>query len=150
MQSVTPFDSIQDSELIAQAPPLIAWKLGAVNSSEEVAAFMYRGGPKSPTASVAKPGAPDPRPDRKYWVYVKAEMRTFLCSDESRYKELWAKIHALKDKSGTAIVGLIATYLASTLGAAATLLTGFVAVCLYAFIKIGKEAYCRFSDDDTG
>ena len=150
MQSVTPFDSIQDSELIAEAPPLIAWKIGAVNSPDEVAAFMYRGGPTSPTASVAKPGTPDRRPDRRYWDYVKSEMRAFLCGDETRYKDLWTQIHALKDKSGAAVVGLIATYLGASLGAATTLLTGFVAVCLYAFIKIGKEAYCRFSEEDGG
>ncbi len=106
---------------------------------------MYHGGRFQPQAS-AKPGIPDDkRPDKKYWDYVKSEMHLFLCTDDKKYKALWKQITDLQKKSTTAIVGLIATFLGATVGAPATLLSGFVAVCLYAAIKIGKEAYCNYS-----
>ena len=132
-------------ELTATAPPLVAWKLGLVENEDQVAAFMYRGGPVSPQASAGgKPGE-DRRPDKRYWEAVKAEMHLFLCTGDKRYRELWKRIDALEGKGTTALVGVIAASLGATLGAPATLVAGFVAVCLYGIAKLGKEAYCRYS-----
>lgn len=72
------------------------------------------------------------------------EMQVFLCTGDKRYKALWKQIEELKKKSTTAIVGIIAAYLGASIGVAATLLSGFVAVCLYAVVKVGKEACCRY------
>ncbi len=132
-------------ELAAAAPPLVAWKLGLVENEDQVAAFMYRGGPVSPQASAGgKPGE-DRRPDKSYWEAVKTEMHLFLCTGDKRYRDLWKRIDALEGKGTTALVGVIATFLGATLGAPATLVAGFVAVCLYGIAKLGKEAYCRYS-----
>ncbi|MEP6872576.1 MAG: hypothetical protein ABI939_12110 [Anaerolineaceae bacterium] len=134
------------SELTATAPPLIAWKLGLVESEDQVAAFMYQGGPVSPQASAGRVRGEDHRPDRSYWHAVKTEMHLFLCTDDKRYRELWKRIDAVEGKGTTALVGVIATFLTATVGAPATLIAGFVAVCLYGIGKVGKEAYCRYSD----
>jgi hypothetical protein len=75
---------------------------------------------------------------------VKEEMGVFLCKDDKRYRELWKRIAAQEKKSTTALVGVIAAFLGQVVGAPATLLAGFVAVCLYAVAKLGKEAYCRY------
>ncbi|MET0964136.1 MAG: hypothetical protein ABWY05_15165 [Noviherbaspirillum sp.] len=138
--------AINPDELSAWAPPLSAWKRGLLTSEDEVAEFMVQGGPTSPTAYAGgPPSGGDPRPDRKYWDFVREEMHVFLCKDDKRYKDLWKSIGALQKQSTAAIVGLIAAYLGGLASAPATLLAGFVAVCLYGAAKIGKEAYCRLA-----
>lgn len=132
-------------ELTATAPPLVAWKLGLVENEDQVAAFMYRGGPVSPQASAGRNLGEDRRPDKSYWEAVKTEMHLFLCTGDKRYRELWKRIDALEGKGTAALVAVIATFLGSTIGAPATLIAGFVAVCLYGIAKLGKEAYCRYS-----
>lgn len=137
--------SLNTADLTIEATALIAWDIGAVANAEEVANFMYRGGRLPPQASTRPPPSEDRRPDRKYWEFVKTEMHTFLCTDDKKYRSLWTQITELQKKSTTAIVGLIATFLAASVGATATLLSGFVAVCLYAALKVGKEAYCSYA-----
>ena len=142
--------ALDPTELTFEATPLVAWDIGAVSNAEDVAKFMYRGGPFPPLAS-AKPPPPveDRRPEEKYWHFVKKEMHAFLCTDDRRFRELWKQIDALQKKSTTAIVGVVATFLGASIGAAPTLLAGFVAVCLYAVIKVGKEAYCSYAAQDV-
>jgi len=138
-------EGINQTELIAIAPPIIAWKIGAVDNAESVAQFMYRGGPQSPQASVGIPDRPDVRPEKTYWLAVKTEMHTFLCTDDKKYKELWKRISELDKRSTSTIVALVSAYLGSIIGVAGTVVAGFVAVCLYAVIKLGKEAYCMYA-----
>jgi hypothetical protein len=136
---------INPGDLTLEAPSLFAWELGAVSDAEAVAKFMYRGGPFPPQASARREEREDVRPEKKYWDFVRSEMHAFLCTDDKRYKDLWKQVASLQKKSGTAVVGVIAAFLGQLVGAPATVLAGFVAVCLYAAIKIGKEAYCRYS-----
>jgi len=136
---------IDSRELLTVAPPLMAWKIDAVDNEDAVAQFMYRGGPLSPQANVGVSPDEDVRPDRSYWEAVKNEMHTFLCTNDPRYRELWKRIDTLEKKSTTTIVGVIAAFLGASIGAAATLLAGFVAVCLYGIAKVGKEAYCKYA-----
>lgn len=144
MNTASLLTSIDPDELSIFAPSLSGWKRGLFDNEDQVAEYMVQGGAMSPTASEnGAPAGPDPRPDRKYWDFVKEEMHVFLCKDDKRYKDLWKSINALQKKSTTAIVGLIAAYLGGLISAPATLLAGFVAVCLYGIAKIGKEAYCQ-------
>lgn len=145
MDTASLLAAIDPKELTYEETSLIAWEIGAVSSDEEVASFMYRGGNFPPRASAKPSKAEDRRPDQKYWNYVKAEMRLFLCTDDKKYRALWKQIAGLQKKSTTAIVGLIAAFLGELVGAPAALLAGFVAVCLYAVLKVGKEAYCNFT-----
>jgi hypothetical protein len=144
MDTKSLIDAVNPDELTVEAPTLIAWKLGIVDNMDGVAQFMYRGGPVSPQASTRLPPAEDKRPDKRYWELVKEEMGVFLCKNDKRYRALWKRIAALEKKSTTALVGVIAAFLGQVIGAPATLLAGFVAVCLYAVGKLGKEAYCRY------
>lgn len=141
--------SINLTELTYEATALVAWQIGALSTEEEVASFMYRGGNSPPQASAKPPPAEDRRPDRKYWEYVKFEMRLFLCTDDKKYRALWKQIAELQKKSTTTIVGVIAAFLGASVGAPETLLAGFVAVCLYAAVKLGKEAYCSFTANEA-
>ena len=141
--------NLDAGELTYEATALIAWEIGAASSQEEVASYMYRGGLFPPQASTKPPNTDDRRPDRKYWDFVKSEIRIFLCTDAKKYRQLWKQINDLQKKSTTAIVGLIAAFLGQLIGAPATLVSGFVAVCLYAALKLGKEAYCSFSGDEA-
>lgn len=139
---------LDPQELTYEAPALIVWEIGVASNADDVAMFLYHGGPFPPQASLRKPTGEDPRPDQKYWHFVKTEMHAFLCTEDKRYRELWKQIEALQKKSTTALVGIIAAFLGANIGAAATLLSGFVAVCLYAVIKVGKEAYCSYTGQD--
>lgn len=140
--------TLDGDELKEQATELVMWEIGVLSSAEDVAQFMYRGGPFPPQASAGKLSFEDKRPEKKYWLFVKKEIFVFLCTDDKRYRHLWKKINALENKSTTALVGVIATFLGNSLGVPATLLAGFVAVCLYSFVKVGKEAYCQYATDD--
>ena len=139
--------SVNPNELTLEATALAAWAIGAVSTADEVASFMYQGGRFAPQASLRSPQSADSRPHRKYWGFVKTEMRIFLCTDGKKYRALWKDISELQKKSTTAIVGVIAAFLGDWAGAPATLLAGFVAVCLYAAIKVGKEAYCEYTSN---
>lgn len=133
---------IDSRELTYEAPPLFAWEKGIASTVEDVANSMYRGGLFSSQMSAHRTPPEDSRPEKKYWDYVKTEMRLFLCTDDKKYKSLWKQIDGMQKRSTTAVVGIIAAFLGSLLGAPATILAGFVAVCLYAVLKVGKEAYC--------
>ena len=138
-------EKIDLDELMVEVPPLIALEHGCVDSIDGVAQFMYRGGPSPPQASVQRRSSgQDHRPEKKYWDFVKEEMGVFLCENAERYRELWGQIMALKDKSTGALVGLLAAFFAQIVGVPSALLAGFVAVCLYAIGKFGKEAYCHY------
>lgn len=139
---------LSGSELVAEATALTVWEIGAVSDMDAVARFMYRGGPYPPQASTRPPrhfqlSDDDHRLDKKYWEAVKVELTTFLCTNDKKYKELWARIDGLKSKGTNAIVLVIAGYLGEKFGLQATLLAGFVAVFFYGVLKVGKEAYCR-------
>jgi hypothetical protein len=145
MNAQSLLSEIDSRELIYQAPPLFAWEMGIASTDEDVANFLYRGGRLPPQMSIQGIPPEDSRPEKKYWDYVRTEMRLFLCTDDKKYKSLWKQIDDMQKKSTTAIVGVIAAFLGSSLGAPATILAGFVAVCLYAVLKVGKEAYCRYT-----
>jgi len=57
-------------ELTYEAPALTAWETGIVSNAEDVAMFMYRGGPFPPQSS-AKDHLikEDHRPERKYCTF---------------------------------------------------------------------------------
>jgi hypothetical protein len=149
MDTQTLLAEIDAHELTYEAPPLFAWEMGIASTDEEVANLMYRGGRFLPQMSTRRTPPEDTRPEKTYWDYVKNEMRLFLCTDDKKYKALWKQIDAMQKKSTTAIVGVIAAFLGSSLGAPATILAGFVAVCLYAALKVGKEAYCQYSSNEA-
>ena len=149
MDTQTLLAEIDARELTYEAPPLFAWEIGIASTDEEVANLMYRGGRFPPQMSTRRTPPEDTRPEKTYWDHVKNEMRLFLCTDDKKYKALWKQIDAMQKKSTTAIVGVIAAFLGSSLGAPATILAGFVAVCLYAALKVGKEAYCDYSSNEA-
>lgn len=139
-------NSLDPLELQLEATPLVIWRMG-VTDVEQIAAFMYRGGPTPPQMSSRPPtvASEDHRPEKKYWEFVKAEMHAFLCTDDKKYKSLWKEIKASRTGATSAVVGIISAFLAQSIGAVATVLSGFVAVCLFAAMKIGTEAYCKYS-----
>ncbi|MDB5801747.1 MAG: hypothetical protein JWL63_2686 [Rhodocyclales bacterium] len=140
--------SLSSTELTLEATALMAWEIGAVSSMDEVAQFMYRGGPWPPQASAPgsrriKLSEDDPRPEKKYWAMVKDELTVFLCTNDRKYKELWSRINALENKGTSAVVLVVSGYLGEKFGLQASLLAGFVALFFYGILKIGKESYCR-------
>ncbi len=148
MDSSTLLAELNPEDLILEAPSVIAWKLGIVDNADDVAQFMYQGGPYPIAAG--QPGKfDDRRPDKTYWQAVKSEMNLFLCTDDKRYRELWKRIEELDKKSTSTVVALVSAYLGSIIGAAGTVIAGFVAVCFYAILKLGKEAYCRYNSAEA-
>ncbi len=55
-------DSVDLDELMVEAPPLVAWKQGIVDNADDVAKFMYKGGPDIRAAAKRRP-AEDRRPE---------------------------------------------------------------------------------------
>lgn len=142
--------NLESDDLVLEATPLVLWDLGVVDNMEDIAQFLWRGGPRPPQASARQTEDKmalivDERPDKKYWQMVKEELTTFLCTDNKKYKELWSRVDALESKGTSAIVLLVSGYLGEKFGLQASLLAGFVAVFFYGILKIGKEAYCRLA-----
>lgn len=138
--------ALNKDQLVYEASPLVAWELGAAETIDDVAEYMYKGGRHPPQASVKPPPVlgPDRRPPKSYWGYVKSEFHVFLCSPDQRYSELWNRLGKIENQGTTAIVGVISAYMGSRLGIEAGVISGFVAVCLYGALKIGKEAFCKY------
>ena len=91
MQNVDLVSHLKATELVTEATALMAWEIGAVSSMDEVARFMYRGGPWPPQASIRKPrhiqlSEDDFRPEKRYWTLVKEELTSFLCTNDKKYK----------------------------------------------------------------
>ena len=146
---------LDPAELVASAPALLTWEIGAVSDAESVAQYMWRGGPTPPQASaplkfryserLVEHEPEDKRPDKKYWNCVRDEMHVLLCTDDKKYRELRKRIIATgKDPK---LVYVIAVGLSAVLGTIASGIAGFVALCLYAVVKLGTEAYCRYSSE---
>lgn len=150
MNSSDLLSHMNPNDLVYEATALVAWEVGAAKDMDQVAGYLYKGGPNLPQAGMRPPNdgmgfIVDDRPDKKYWTLVKEELTTFLCTSDKKYKELWSRITALENKGTNAIVLLISGYLGEQFGLQASILAGFVAVFLYGVIKIGKEAYCRLA-----
>lgn len=144
------FVDLKPHDLVLEATPLVMWELGIVNNMDDIAKFLWRGGPQPPRASSRVPKNTmalivDKRPDKKYWQVVKEELTIFLCTNDKKYRELWSRINALENKGTNTIVLLVSGYLGEKFGLQASLLAGFVAVFFYGVLKIGKEAYCRLA-----
>jgi hypothetical protein len=138
--------ALSKDQLVYEASPLVAWELGGVETVDDVAEYMYKGGRYPPQASVKSPRVlgPDRRPPKTYWDCVKSEFRVFLCSPDQRYSELWSRLGKIENQGTTAIVSVISAYMGNRLGIEAGVISGFVAVCLYGALKIGKEALCKY------
>ncbi|MDR2328310.1 MAG: hypothetical protein LBE58_01800 [Comamonas sp.] len=142
--------NLNSKELLLEATPLVLWDKGIVENMDDVAKFLWRGGPQPPQASARPPKDTmglivDKRPEMKYWEMVKVELTIFLCSKDRKYKNLWSRINALESKGTNAIVLVVSGYLGEKFGLQASMLAGFVAVFFYGILKIGKEAYCRLA-----
>lgn len=140
---------IDTDDLTYEATSLMAWEMGAVDNIDDVARYMWRGGLAPPQASAKRPrrfplSEEDHRPEKKYWDLVKREMFEFLCERHEKYDSLWKRIGALEKKSSHMLVVVISGYIGEKSGVEASMLAGFVAVCLYGLAKISKEAYCEY------
>ncbi len=145
---------IDTDELTYEATALMVWEVGAVDNIDDVAKFMWRGGPTPPQASAKRPrrfllSEEDNRPEKKYWELVKREMFHFLCERNKKYESLWKRIEALEKKGSHALIIAISGYIGEKSGVEASMLAGFVAVCLYGLSKITKEAYCEYLRQNT-
>ena len=142
-------DNLNTDDLTYEATSLMAWEIGAVENIDDVAQYMWHGGPYSPQASAKRPrrfqlSEGDPRPQKKYWEFVKQEMYSFLCEESPKYKDLWTRLGKLEKKSSSAMVVLISGYIGERAGVEGSILAGFVAVCLYGAAKLSKEALCEY------
>jgi hypothetical protein len=77
-----------------------------------------------------------------YWLAVKREFRTFLCTDDKKYADLKKKISTSQTRSETAVTSLIAAAIASHLGLAAGALVPFCALLLIVLARMGRNAIC--------
>lgn len=84
-------------------------------------------------------------PPKDWWPRVKEEFHIFLCTDEKRYEKLREKLQDSANATSVTILSVISAAIGNSLGFEAGAIVGLVAVCLYAVIKFGKEAYCAMS-----
>ncbi len=130
-------------ELITVAPALQLLNLDDDWTLDNVVDHMVFGGPMIVNAyRLAR--IEDNRPPRKWWNEVKREFEVFVCTNDPKYDELREKIKDKSSATTTMLLGLVSAAIGKycdsvEMGA----VTAFCAVCLFAFAKIGKEAYCN-------
>ncbi|MFB4202629.1 hypothetical protein ACEZHJ_02370 [Arhodomonas sp. KWT2] len=112
---------IDTDDLTYEATSLMAWEVGAVDNIDDVARYMWRGGPVPPQASANRPrrfllSEEDHRPEKKYWDLVKREMFEFLCERSEKYEFLWERIGELEKKSSHVLVVVISGYIGEKSG----------------------------------
>lgn len=135
-----------DTDLMAEASVLAGGlPLRNVSDFEDAASFLLKGGPVIHMGP-RDAGRADLRPPREYWTKLREEFRLLLCTDDPKYGKLRKQLEQSTGKSNTVLVAVMAAALAEELGVAAGVLTGLIAVCLGAAIKLGKEAYCSQFD----
>jgi hypothetical protein len=146
-------DKIDSYQLSLQALPLSVWELSNdVNwKLEDLASQLWKGGPRISMSAKKRIqlSGDDPRPPKSYWVYVRNEFHTMLCTDSQEYEELWVKLNKLTDKSAVSIVALTSAYIGAKLGLEGALISQFVAICIYGASKLGKNAFCNQVSDSN-
>jgi len=85
----------------------------------------------------------------RYWQNLKEEFRLLVCTNDSKYASLRRQLRTKGNKSQAVIVSIISAAMAHTVGVAAGILVPFCALCLLAFARVGKEAFCKTASFDV-
>ncbi len=78
----------------------------------------------------------------RYWDQVKKEIRILLCTKDRKYTKLRKNLDAYAVHSKQTIVAIVAAGIGSSIGIAGGIITGLVAIALFAIARIGISAYC--------
>jgi len=148
-------EQLQPLDLVAAAPQVQLLDFDEKYTIDDAAALMVQGAPKFFAAlrddkkeqlikGYAK-RSKDHLPPKEWWPKVKEEFHVFLCTDDKKYDDLRKKLKSSASATSTTILTSIAAAIGSTLGFEAGAIVGLVALCLYALLKMGKEAYCAIA-----
>jgi hypothetical protein len=83
-----------------------------------------------------------PKAEKKLLYKAKLEFHIFLCTENTKYRELRNKLNENAGQVSKVVLNLISAALAGSLGITAGAIVGLCAVLLYLVLKIGKEVYC--------
>lgn len=78
----------------------------------------------------------------KYWQAVKNEIRLLICTKDKKYSELRKQLHDAAKHTKAPIVAMISATLAGSMGVAVGIISGLVAVAIFAIVQIGVNVYC--------
>lgn len=145
-------EKIEPMDLVVEAPQIQIMDFDDKYTIDDAAALMVQGAPqffaslkdreKEELIKGYSKRAQAQLPPKDWWPRVKEEFHIFLCTDEKRYEELREKLQDSANATSVTILSVISAAIGNSLGFEAGVIVGLVAVCLYAVIKIGKEAYC--------
>jgi hypothetical protein len=146
---------IKPMDLITEAPQIQILDFSENYSIDDAAALMVQGAPQFFASIKTKEKeqllkgkyrrSHEKLPPKEWWPKVKYEFHVFLCTDDKRYEDLRKKLNESVSATSTTILSAISAAIGCSLGFEAGAIVGLVAVCLYAVIKIGKEAYCAIA-----
>lgn len=78
-----------------------------------------------------------------YWADLKAEFRLLLCAGDPKYGALRVRLADPAGMSNSAILWEISASMADQIGVPARALVPFSALCLLAYLRLGKQGFCR-------
>jgi hypothetical protein len=84
-----------------------------------------------------------PQEPKKFGKLVEHEMYLLICTNNKRYAAARRQIQTHGGKSQTIIISTIAVAIGSVLGLALGVISSFVCVILFAFLSVGKNAFCK-------
>ena len=127
------FDLLTLEELLAAAPSLRLIEEDGQVSPEEVASYLYKGGPHLPYSDThtanekdSHQASVDKRPHRKYWKYVKQEIYLLICTSDKRYDALRSRLNLPAEASKIPRLGTVAASIGDRLDIQGEVIRGFV------------------------
>lgn len=81
-----------------------------------------------------------------FWSRLKEEFRDLVCTDSPKYAELRKEFAETRKVADATVLASITAAIAAVLGAAVAALVPLVALCLYAFAKLGSATYCKLTE----
>lgn len=76
-------------------------------------------------------------------------VRLLVCTKDKKYSSLRKKLVSDAKESETAVVASISVAIAANFGIAAGLCAPFIALCLIALIRLGREVFCSSNIGDV-
>lgn len=98
----------------------------------------------------AKPVDEDRFLEKDYWNYFLQELYEFLCTESPRYDRERRQLAKVDKTTSKLVVPAIAVAIGNTLGIAAGILTPFLALVLFAILKLTVNSWCELNAMELG
>jgi hypothetical protein len=129
------FDELSPDEL-AKLITIEPLKISRGYGSKKIS----RGDTRKISLGDARKSAKKSHRHQNYWIRIKKELRTLICTNDRKYATLRRQF--TKGKSQTTFVTIICGGIAEHIGGSPAVIMPLIALALMSFLELGINAYC--------